>query len=311
MKRFFLLAIIITSALFIKSHFFGNERVLGVATQPKEIIVNDDGLELKTETNALTVSDLLSEQKIILSKNDLLYPNANDKLLPGMKIEIKRAKKVSLLADKKEKNLFGFGATVLDLLKENNIPLKEEDIVKPSRKTVVYNNMDIEIIRVEIKEETVQKEIAFKTITEKDDKMGWREKKTKQKGVPGIKEIVYEVAYHNGKEVSRKIIDTKIIKEPVPKIIVQGTYIKFGKTHKGVASWYAYTGTMSAANPWLPMGSYVKVTNLDNGKSVIVKINDRGPFGNGRIIDLDKVAFAKIAPLGQGTARIKMEEILN
>ena len=68
---------------------------------------------------------------------------------------------------------------------------------------------------------------------------------------------------------------------------------------------------MSAANPWLPLGSYVKVTNLDNGKSVIVRINDRGPFGNGRIIDLDKVAFAKIASLGQGTARVKMEEILN
>ena len=71
------------------------------------------------------------------------------------------------------------------------------------------------------------------------------------------------------------------------------------------------TGTMSAANPWLPMGSYVKVTNKDNGKSVIVKINDRGPFGPNRIIDLDKVAFEKIASLGQGVANIKMEEITN
>jgi rare lipoprotein A len=59
------------------------------------------------------------------------------------------------------------------------------------------------------------------------------------------------------------------------------------------------------------MGSYVKVTNTANGKSVIVKINDRGPFGGGRIIDLDKVAFQEIASLGQGVAQVKMEEITN
>ena len=59
------------------------------------------------------------------------------------------------------------------------------------------------------------------------------------------------------------------------------------------------------------MGSYVKVTNTANGKSVIVKINDRGPFGAGRIIDLDKVAFQEIASLGQGVINVKMEEITN
>jgi rare lipoprotein A len=97
----------------------------------------------------------------------------------------------------------------------------------------------------------------------------------------------------------------------VPEIITQGTYVKLGKSHEGAASWYSYTGTLSAANPWLPLGSYVKVTNTSNGKSVIVKINDRGPFGPGRIIDLDKVAFEEIAPLGAGVVNIKMEEILN
>jgi rare lipoprotein A len=78
-----------------------------------------------------------------------------------------------------------------------------------------------------------------------------------------------------------------------------------------VASWYAFKGGMYAANPWLPMGSYVRVTNNENGKQIIVQINDRGPFGNGRIIDLDKVAFAKIASLGAGVVNVKMEEIKN
>ena len=126
-----------------------------------------------------------------------------------------------------------------------------------------------------------------------------------------MKEIKYEVAYHDGEEVSRKVIEANVTKEPVEEIVTQGTYIKLGKSHTGLASWYAHTGTMAAANPWLPMGSYVKVTNKANGKSVVVKINDRGPFGENRIIDLDKVAFEKIAPLGQGIADIKMEEIEN
>jgi len=59
----------------------------------------------------------------------------------------------------------------------------------------------------------------------------------------------------------------------------------------------------------LPIGSKVKVTNKANGKSVVVKINDRGPFADNRIIDLDKKAFQKIASLKSGVINIKMEEI--
>ncbi len=119
------------------------------------------------------------------------------------------------------------------------------------------------------------------------------------------------MSYHNGKEVSRKVLRAEVTKEPVTELITQGTYVKTGKSHRGAASWYAWTGTMAAANPWLPKGSYVRVTNMDNGKSVIVVINDRGPFVPGRIIDLDKVAFEKIASLGAGVINVKMEEIVN
>ncbi len=297
--------------VFLKSDLFKEKRVLGASDQPKIIILNDNGFTTLTKTSAKTVADFLKDKNISLNKNDLIYPDKNNPVFYGMKIKIKRAKSISVFLDGENKSLFGFGETIADILRENNISLRPEDIVKPSRQAFAYNNIQIKIIRVEIKKETSEEKIAFKTITKEDAQLGWRNKKIKQQGVPGVRKITYQVAYHDGKEVSRKKISSEIIKQPLPQIIVQGTYIKFGKKHKGVASWYAHTGTMSAANPWLPLGSYVKVTNLDNGKSVIVRINDRGPFGNGRIIDLDKVAFAKIAPLGQGTVRVKMEEILN
>ncbi|MDH4329939.1 MAG: septal ring lytic transglycosylase RlpA family protein [Candidatus Moranbacteria bacterium] len=103
--------------------------------------------------------------------------------------------------------------------------------------------------------------------------------------------------------------------------MVQGTYVKTGKQHTGLASWYAQPQHLKnqypsitgyyAANPWLPKGSYVRVTNKDNGKAIVAVINDRGPFVPDRIIDLDKLAFSKIASIGAGVANIRMEEVKN
>ena len=98
---------------------------------------------------------------------------------------------------------------------------------------------------------------------------------------------------------------------PVNEIRTQGTYVQVGKSSTGAGTWYAFTGTLAAASPWLPLGSYARVTNPDNGKQVIVEINDRGPFGKGRIIDLDKVAFEKISSLGAGIINVKVEPITN
>jgi rare lipoprotein A len=63
---------------------------------------------------------------------------------------------------------------------------------------------------------------------------------------------------------------------------------------------------MTAAHKSLPFGSKVKVTNLNNGKSVTVRINDRGPFVKGRIIDLTRAAFSQIADLDKGVVKVQI-----
>lgn len=92
---------------------------------------------------------------------------------------------------------------------------------------------------------------------------------------------------------------------------------------RGVASWY---GTLfhkqrtssgepydmfkiTAAHKTLPIPSYARVTNLKNGKTVIVKINDRGPFAEGRIMDLSYMAARKLGFMGKGTGLIDVELI--
>lgn len=96
-----------------------------------------------------------------------------------------------------------------------------------------------------------------------------------------------------------------------------------GFVEKGQASWYGkkFHGhltsngeiydmySMSAAHKTLPLPSYVKVTNLDNGKTTVVRVNDRGPFHPGRIIDLSYAAAHKLGVLQTGVANVEIAVI--
>ena len=64
---------------------------------------------------------------------------------------------------------------------------------------------------------------------------------------------------------------------------------------------------MTAAHPSLPFGSLVRVTNLYNGRSVILRINDRGPFTGGRIIDVSRSAAEQLGMLRAGSVRVQLE----
>ena len=66
----------------------------------------------------------------------------------------------------------------------------------------------------------------------------------------------------------------------------------------------------SAAHTLLPLPSYARVTNLANGKTVIVRVNDRGPFHEDRLIDLSYVAAQRLGLLGQGSGMVEVEAII-
>ncbi|MCQ4260734.1 septal ring lytic transglycosylase RlpA family protein [Stutzerimonas stutzeri] len=67
--------------------------------------------------------------------------------------------------------------------------------------------------------------------------------------------------------------------------------------------------SLTAAHRTLPFGSKVRVTNTRTGKSVVVRINDRGPFVRGRIIDLSKAAFQSIGSTRSGVIRVRLERV--
>nr|WP_236589746.1 septal ring lytic transglycosylase RlpA family protein [Ramlibacter aurantiacus] len=89
---------------------------------------------------------------------------------------------------------------------------------------------------------------------------------------------------------------------------------------QGLASWYgaAFQGKrtasgepfdmhdLTAAHPWLPFGTLVEVRSLVNGRTVTVRINDRGPFSGRRVIDLSRAAAQKLGLLGRGTKPVEI-----
>jgi rare lipoprotein A len=83
-----------------------------------------------------------------------------------------------------------------------------------------------------------------------------------------------------------------------------------------MASWYrgasrdrTSTKDLVAAHRSLPFGTSVQVTAMDTGQSIIVRINDRGPFGRGRVIDLSRAAADQLGILHDGVARVRIEPV--
>jgi rare lipoprotein A len=145
---------------------------------------------------------------------------------------------------------------------------------------------------------------------------------------------------HDGMPRDHHKFDATKIPNPIPKTEPKSrygnpsSYVVLGKRYSvlktaycyhetGVASWY---GTkfhkrltsnreqydmyaMTAANKVLPLPSYVRVHNLENGKTIIVRVNDRGPFHPNRIVDLSFAAAAKLGMTDKGTALVEVDAI--
>src|SRR3989441_5696039 len=96
-----------------------------------------------------------------------------------------------------------------------------------------------------------------------------------------------------------------------------------GSVQVGMASWYGaeFQGSrtasgerfdqhaLTAASRSFPIGTHVRVTNLANGRSVVVRVNDRGPFVHGRVLDVSHAAATALGMVGRGTARVRIESV--
>jgi len=275
---------------------------------PIEVVIN--GLRYQTTTKATKIADFLDEKGIITYSEDLIIPDPERELTPHAVVYITTNRKMSIKVDGETLEVNTIRRTIEKLLKDEKIKLNPFDVVAPELNELTVDDSKVAITRIEKKNITEEQVIDYDTIVKEDEKMTFKKQVIDQEGKNGLKEVEYEMIYKDGELVSKAKLSTEIVQEAQPKIITEGRKVKIISDQEGMASWYAYKGGMYCASVKYPKGTWLRVTSNDNGKQIIVQVNDYGPDpGTGKVIDLDRKAFAKLMSIGAGVISVEIEEI--
>lgn len=273
--------------------------------------IYDNGMVFRASADKETIGEFLAEKNITLGEKDYIFPSPETKIFPGSHIIIYRTLPVTITVDGQIIKFDTLGATVQDAINEANVVLSHADKINPPLNNLLKSDINIVITRINFEEIILEEDIPFQIVEKEDNTVLWQKREIKQKGEKGIREKTYKITYTNGKETNRTLLNSKTTKPPVPQIEAIGTKIIVGKVQTGAATWYSFGDDLTCASLDFPIGKYLRVTNRANGKSVIVQVNDSGPYGKDRIIDLNKKAFQRIGDIGIGVINVKVEEILN
>ena len=197
--------------------------------------------------------------------------------------------------------------TVRELLSAMGIAHDGNDRVRPSPRTPLHEGLRIRFDEIRFVTRDVRLPVPYTTYSRYTDDLEPGAVRLVRPGVDGLMVERTRITLVNGRAVRRVVLSRTVLEEAIAARRLVGRANDTQGTQVGEASWYGFApgDGLTAAHPWLPFGTVVTVTNLGNGRTVQVVINDRGPFG-GRIIDLSDQAFARIAPLSQGVCQVRL-----
>ncbi len=284
------------------------EGMLIEVRRAKPITVILNGKQRQVIVTALTVGEVIEEMRLRGSLADYVGASRADRVTPGMVIVYRSAVGIVVAHDGKTDRVITNAATVRDVLAELGVGVVAKDQVSPSLDAAPYTGMVVRILRIGTRVETATRKIPFRTVYKSDPYLERGKRAVRRGGLSGLEEVRYRVTYKDGKAVTRKMLAARVLRAPRAKIIVVGTgprCICSRGSQTGDGTWYGADGLI-AAHRTLPFGTVVRVTNLENGRTVTVTIRDRGPLGDGRIIDLSDDAFRRIAGLSEGVVRVRI-----
>ena len=309
----------------------------------RRVVVTIDGKKVVRWTTAKHVAEVLAQLNQSDPDNRVSESRSLDISRAGLSFSMQTAKDVTVTIGGKTQKITAVG-TVADALKAAKVEVDSSDAVNPGLGTPLSDGMKITLTMVDQKSQKRRVAVPFSTKKVEDSSLPKGEIKVITKGVNGINEETWTVVFKDGKKVSEKKVSSKVVNAPVTQVVKVGTKTASSSSpstrsssasHRSTASQSSdpvTSGTtclastygegdgtaggptasgetfdpsaFTAASKTLPLGSTIRVTNVSNGRTVTVRINDRGPYVGGRCLDLSTAAMNAIAP-GQGLVTVR------
>ncbi|MES7117265.1 septal ring lytic transglycosylase RlpA family protein [Cutibacterium acnes] len=309
----------------------------------RRVVVTIDGKKVVRWTTAKNVAEVLAQLNQSDPGNLVSVSRSLDISRAGLSFSMQTAKDVTVTIGGKTQKITAVG-TVADALKAAKVEVDSSDAVNPGLGTPLSDGMKITLTMVDQKSQKRRVAVPFSTKKVEDSSLPKGEIKVITKGVNGINEETWTVVFKDGKKVSEKKVSSKVVNAPVTQVVKVGSKTASSSSpstrsssasHRSTASQSSdpvTSGTtclastygegdgtaggptasgetfdpsaFTAASKTLPLGSTIRVTNVSNGRTVTVRINDRGPYVGGRCLDLSTAAMNAIAP-GQGLVTVR------
>ena len=310
----------------------------------RQLQLTVDGEARTVWTTARTVDDALTQLDLNDPDSKLSASRSAAIGREGLSFNISTPKNVTIDAAGTPVELRVAG-TVGDALTAAQVTPDEDDVVTPAADTSLTDGLAIAYTNVEKRTTSKEEEVPFEKKEEKSNELEEGKTKVTTEGVNGVKTQNFVEVYHNGTLFASELQNEQVTKEPVAQVTQVGPKKKASKSSDDSsesskssdsgsgsgggdlspasgsscqASYYWQEQTtasgerfnpsdLTAAHKTLPLGSKVKVTNPSNGKTVVVRINDRGPYVAGRCLDLSKAAMETIGGTSSGVITVNYE----
>lgn len=287
--------------------------------------------------SALTVGELLGDLGSSATHGEagtprrLVRPSRLSRVRHGMVVELTDPVALTVAYDGRREEVVTTEPTVADLLARLGVRPGPGDRVTPGLDEPLADGLVVTVERVDVAVEVREEPVPFEVVETPSPRLPRGERRIARAGSVGRVEVTEEIVVVDGEELERTVVDEEVLVAPVAQVVEVGTLPPAAppagasagggeadsgegdgggapSVEHGEASWYDNPyGGYTAAHPSLPRGSVVTVVNEANGRSVEVRINDRGPFVPGRVIDLNREAFAQLAPPSRGVIRVRIE----
>ncbi len=191
--------------------------------QQYEIAIIDGDNYYDITTSRATVAQVLASNGIEISKYDVVSPELDKYITSSQTIVVERVNKVTVTTGDETKEYYTTADTVGQFLEERGLELNYRDMMNLSPEDELTSDTKLEIVRVVKRILKVNTEIPYTTKTVADTSMSISDSKIVTKGVNGIDCQTYEVLTHNGVEVSRVLLSTERVQEPITEVKAVGT----------------------------------------------------------------------------------------